>query len=191
MCIQYHIGLPRIASSAEKHKRIFLTLAGASKADLSTMTVCLMAGRSNITWKIHSSGLVKTVVVKDCKCWYSYISWIQLCSPSSEWQSESKTLSGIHNSQVVTLSIYAASLISQPDNSQLEAPEYDSQTPERKIIIFHFGKNVWEQCCFVVRKKNKIDFKCSGRGGHLKETVENRKGFWYNSLKKKTEQRMT
>lgn len=34
-------------------------------------------------------------------------------------------------------------------------------------------------------RKNKIDFKCSGRGGHLKETVENsEQGFWYNSFSK-------
>lgn len=120
-CIQYHTGLPRIVSSCEKHMKIFLTPAGASKVDLSTMTVCLMAGRSNITWKIHSSVLAKTVVVKDCKYRYSYISWIQLCSPSSEWQSESKTLSGIHNSQLC-LSISAASIRTQPYNSQLEVP---------------------------------------------------------------------
>ena len=43
----------RIANTAEQHFKIFVTPAAASKADLFTMTLCLMAERSNIKWKIH------------------------------------------------------------------------------------------------------------------------------------------
>jgi len=50
MHTQYRVHrVPRIAATAEQHFKISLPPAAASKADLSTMTLCLMAARSNVT----------------------------------------------------------------------------------------------------------------------------------------------
>lgn len=96
-----------------------------------------------------------------------------------EWQSKPIKLFAftVDNSWVLNLVHFCS--VYQNSTGQLttgSTVEWDIKTPE--VSHFPLLKNVWKQRCFMVRKQNKIAFKCLGRGGHLKETEENREGLW-------------
>lgn len=71
--------------------------------------------------------------------------------------------------------LISAVSISTPLDNWRQHRAYDIQAPE--VSHFPLLKNAQQQRCRVEGSENKSDFKCLGRGGHLKEAAENREGF--------------